>query len=251
MKNILAENLLRFGVKNLNEKDKAVLSEALLLEQIQQVDAAVKALNDAASKYKIQFNRSLMYPTVSIQYSAAPYKAGQPFKQGRGGVMRGFDTAVKGDVDLRTYSSNNTGGLPAGEQNRNIYVIDATNKVMTAPIYLRTGIVETGTRDPNFTTLVNNKAGIYGLYGDPFTQYDQTAKGLAAAVKAYYGMFYTTNTTFGGVKGADFRTALQDITTLSPMIDSLITALSGVQLMVKNTGTDGKGRVSAVTIFRS
>jgi hypothetical protein len=32
MKNILAENLLRFGVKNLNEKDRVVLSEALLLE---------------------------------------------------------------------------------------------------------------------------------------------------------------------------------------------------------------------------
>jgi hypothetical protein len=32
MKNILAENLLRFGVKNLNEKDKEKLSEGLLLE---------------------------------------------------------------------------------------------------------------------------------------------------------------------------------------------------------------------------
>jgi hypothetical protein len=32
MKNILAENLLRFGVKNLNESDRAVLSKALLLE---------------------------------------------------------------------------------------------------------------------------------------------------------------------------------------------------------------------------
>lgn len=33
MKNILAENLLRFGVKNLSENDKKVLSESLLMEQ--------------------------------------------------------------------------------------------------------------------------------------------------------------------------------------------------------------------------
>jgi hypothetical protein len=33
MKNILAENLLRFGVKNLNESDKEKIAEALLTEQ--------------------------------------------------------------------------------------------------------------------------------------------------------------------------------------------------------------------------
>jgi hypothetical protein len=46
MKNILAENLLRFGVKNLNEKDKAVLSEAILLEQSQEAKNALAALNN-------------------------------------------------------------------------------------------------------------------------------------------------------------------------------------------------------------
>ena len=45
MKNILAENLLRFGVKNLNEKDIKILSETLLLEQTQEAKNALAALN--------------------------------------------------------------------------------------------------------------------------------------------------------------------------------------------------------------
>lgn len=251
MKNILAENLLRFGVKNLNETDVKILSESLLLEQIQLVDAAVKALNDEAAKYKIRFNRSLIHPAVSVEYTPKPFKAGDAFKQGKGGVMRGYDTAVKGDVDLRTYSSSSPGGLPAGEEGRNIYKIDATNKVTTPPINLRTKYIESGTADPNFNALLAYKTGIYGLYAETFTDYGLTADGLKTAIKNYFGNFYTSKPIMGGVKGADFTTPLQDTTKFNGLIDTLVNALAGVQLMVKNTGSDGKGRVSAVTIFRS
>ena len=251
MKNILAENLLRFGVKNLNEKDKVVLSEALLLEQIQLVDAAIKALNDEAAKYKIRFNRSLIHPAVSIGYTPKPLKAGDNFQQGKGGVERGYDTAAKGDVDLRTYSSSSPGGLPAGEENNNIYKIDATNKVTTPPTNLRTTYVESGTKDPNFNAVLAYKTGVFGLYANPFTDYGQTADGLKTAIKNYFGNFYTSKPIMGGVKGADFTTPLQDTTKFNGLIDTLVNALAGIQIMVKNTGSEGQGRVSAVTIFRS
>lgn len=46
MKNILAENLLRFGVKNLSESDKKTLSENILIEQTQEAKNALTALNE-------------------------------------------------------------------------------------------------------------------------------------------------------------------------------------------------------------
>lgn len=70
MKNILAENLLRFGVKNLNEKDKAVLSEALLLEQTQQVTNAINALNTALKAKPTNVGGASVYPIVSINWTS-------------------------------------------------------------------------------------------------------------------------------------------------------------------------------------
>lgn len=69
MKNILAENLLRFGVKNLNEKDKVILSEALLLEQTQQVTAALKSLNDAFKAKPTKIAGVDVYPAISIGFT--------------------------------------------------------------------------------------------------------------------------------------------------------------------------------------
>ena len=69
MKNILAENLLRFGVKNLKEADRAVLSEALLLEQTQQVTAAISALNAALKAKPTMIAGVGVYPEVSVTFT--------------------------------------------------------------------------------------------------------------------------------------------------------------------------------------
>ena len=69
MKNILAENLLRFGVKNLKEADRAVLSEALLLEQTQQVTAAISGLNAALKAKPTMIAGVGVYPEVSVTFT--------------------------------------------------------------------------------------------------------------------------------------------------------------------------------------
>ena len=71
MKNILAENLLRFGVKNLNETDVKILSESLLLEQTQQVTNAINALNTALKAKPTTVGGSAkVYPVVSINWTS-------------------------------------------------------------------------------------------------------------------------------------------------------------------------------------
>jgi hypothetical protein len=59
MKNILAENLLRFGVKNLKEADRVKLAESLLMEQTTQQKAALTQLNAYLKKtpYKYDINK--------------------------------------------------------------------------------------------------------------------------------------------------------------------------------------------------
>lgn len=56
MKNTLAENLLRFGVKNLKESDKKKLSEAVLTEAFQKnywIDSITKGGMDNAAEYVV------------------------------------------------------------------------------------------------------------------------------------------------------------------------------------------------------
>lgn len=79
MKNILAENLLRFGVKNLKETEKKVLSESLLLEQTQQTTAAIDALNTALKEKPTKVGGVDVYPQVSVKFTGnvLPQK-GQP-----------------------------------------------------------------------------------------------------------------------------------------------------------------------------
>jgi hypothetical protein len=106
MKNILAENMLRFGVKNLKEADTKIISESLLLEQTQQVTAALKSLNDALkAKPTTVGTYAKVYPIVSIRWTnnATPPKGGD-------------GSALGKELPIEIGTSGFPGNLPAGSK---------------------------------------------------------------------------------------------------------------------------------------
>ena len=84
MKNILAENLLRFGVKNLKESDKEKLSEGLLLEAFQK-----NYWFDSITKDSVRSNEQFTLYDVNVTgncaakfgFKVAPNALSAPYNQ--------------------------------------------------------------------------------------------------------------------------------------------------------------------------
>jgi hypothetical protein len=234
MKNILAENLLRFGVKNLNEKDKAILSEALLLEQIAQVDNALKALNEAAAAKPIMVKGSRIqwYPVVNISY--VPANPGQA-----GYVNGGIEPAeIRNTADEKAY------------------VIAKTNKNTSVPGRIR---CTWGSTSRDFTAegdkiVKNAVVSIVGGYsssnvglfavGIDAPQNAKVANTLTKqefkdTILGLYKLFYNSTGLFGNLKGAYISNpAPKDPNIFNTQIDALITALDTVKIDLTNTATN-------------
>jgi hypothetical protein len=229
MKNILAENLLRFGVKNLKEKDRAVLSEALLLEQIQLVDAAVKALNTLTAKNPLAVGgeggggTAKFCPTISIRY--VPANPGQ-------------DANIKGGIQPAEIRTGNLSGA---------YVIAKTNKITNAPGTISGNYSVVGTVQPKkeWLTLLNTDARPYsvGLFSTGqiapvgAKQANMLTKDeLKNTIIAHLAKFYNPKSVFNNVSKADMMavTNVKDTNMFSSAIDTLINALDALRIPIVN-----------------
>jgi hypothetical protein len=232
MKNILAENLLRFGVKNLNETDVKILSESLLLEQIALVDNALKALNaaTAAKPIAVQGSRLGWYPVVSIGY--VPANPGQP-----GYIKGGIEPAeIRGAADEKSY------------------VIAKTNKNTSVPSILRsTWGCSSNDYSKEGDKIVKN-AMVARIGGYESSSVGLFAVGLHAPQNAkqagrltkqefkdtilgLYKKFYNTTGLFDGLKGA-YTSGPTDPNIFNTQIDTLITALDTIKVDLLNTATN-------------
>lgn len=121
MKNILAENLLRFGVKNLKESDKEKLSESLLTEAFQKnywFDSITKDptfSNEQFSFYKINVTGNC---AAKFGFKVAPNALSEPYNQDL--IFVQFSNrklaTIKSIADLDTYfrdPKNDTDGIEA------------------------------------------------------------------------------------------------------------------------------------------
>lgn len=100
MKNILAENLLRFGVKNLNEADKRSLSGRLLTEG-GSLDASVLTnMQTQIANYNTAYKKA--YPN-STNYLVA-YEGAQPVRSGSDETYNLYvvirSTKMKGEIEV-------------------------------------------------------------------------------------------------------------------------------------------------------
>lgn len=187
------------------------------------------------------------YPTVSVGYVDAnyPLKAGAEFRQGKGGVERGYNTVTKEYI----YGTDTKQQSGPGSQPTHIYKIDPSNTLTSPPRVIQTGYQFTGTEHPAFAELIERKTNIYGLYGTGMESiYD--ASDLKTKIKNFYGLFYNAGTTFTGVKGSEFRKPLTDTTKFNVLIDTLVNELAKVRIMVKHTGLYGTGKVDPIGIFQ-
>ena len=111
MKNILAENLLRFGVKNLKDADKTKLSEALLTEAFQKnywFDSVTKdpaSSNEQYSFYKINVTGNCAAKfgfKVAANALSAPYNQDLIFVQISNTKLATFKSVADLDAYFRS-----------------------------------------------------------------------------------------------------------------------------------------------------
>lgn len=247
MKNILAENMLRFGVKNLNETDKAILSEALLLEQVQLVDNAVKTLNEEAAKYLCQVSQLTVKPELTVAYTDFPYKKGDEFQQGVNGINYGYNTITQGFIS-GTDTKQQSG---PGSQPTHIYKIDPTNTLTSPPrsLWAKAKITK---GDSPLKDYMTRQTTVYGLYdiSEVYTDYGNTAQGLKDKLKSFYGKFYNANKQFNNDKQLDMYSPLTDTVKFDALISTLVDELAKLRILVKHTGLYGTGGVDPIAIFK-
>ena len=227
------KRIIKLTESDLTRIVKRVITESehnLILEQVQQVDAAIKALNDLASKNQVFIyagSKMPFYPSLSIGYSPKQPKANDPFKQGKGGIQMGYgvNPSTKQPVELNMVNFN----------------IHKSNKSVSAPtsIWAKIKFAKSPETpmEKNIYSFVQGKIEIYGLFATDWTQYGRTAQGLKNALNKYYGLYYNSNTLFGGLKGADFRTPLKDTSSFQPLINNLVDALASIKFMTYDPKT--------------
>ena len=230
MKNILAENLLRFGVKNLNEKDKAVLSEALLLEQIQQVTTAMDALNTAMAAKPTGVGTHKIYPAISIAYGAALPANGQVLKATM--IPRGLTSVTGQSVNNLLNASETVTGKPLP--------ISLSCNIKT--------IKSTAGSSDNYAKFIDqlpdmNKIALWGTnytdtkYSHPEAPY---AKNVKASLQSYCGKYYATGTNgkFWDVNGVNANVT-GNISDFASQIDTLVNSLAAIWINAEFKGISG------------
>jgi hypothetical protein len=231
MKNILAENLLRFGVKNLKESDVKILQESLLVEQVQAVSTALTDLNAAMAKYPTKIKNSQVYPVITLTYGTALPAIGKTLTKDM--IPRGLSDQVS------------TTGVPTSPVT-DIFSNEGANSSLVGkkmPIKLictaKKQIAET---DPeNYKTFIRNvitDGPNIALWGWTYTAATAapTTTDTKAALKNYCNKFYTTDTnnSFWGVKNIEGLMISGQFTNIETQLDALLNSLSSLQVI--NTG---------------
>jgi hypothetical protein len=197
--------------------------KTILLEQIQQVDAACKAITELAKANAVTIAGAKMkvFPKVTIGYSPLDYKPYANLIQGKGGFQKGYDQKTNsyitsGDwiIDPR---SNKNWKIPTS--------IWMSWDKTTFPTTEQDNIVK------DFMH-VRCDTNIFGIFASNWTGYGDTASGLKEAINKNLSRYYTPESLFLGVKGATASRPLTDTSKFNQSVNTLVDTLATIQYVV-------------------